>query len=215
MSEANQTQNNIPMNQELGDLPAPPEGITDDDQLAGGAERWQNCPLRDCKRKHELLYEDFYLRDIRTNRLMCSACAVRTEVGYIAREVVKATDDKFFTGTQVDNFITLGVMLGASLVGNMLSLLLGFWFFAFFIGGGIGGAAATFSRRLTQGRITRQVPYFAIGGVVLGALLAGPVFFLLRTGFLILDLRVIINLSVIICSIAMASAAWGIFLRRI
>lgn len=196
-------------------MPAPPEHVTDPDQIANGQDRWENCPLKDCKRNPELLYEDFYLRDIRSNRLLCSACAVRVEMGYMAREEVRKTDDKFFKGTQTDNLIAMGVMFAGSLVVNAFMLVIGFWFLAFFVGGGAGAALATFARRLAQGRVTRQMPYFAIAGIVLGALLAPTVYFLLSTGIFFFSLAAVFNFSILIASGTMASAAYGIFRRRI
>src|SRR6187402_497346 len=128
-------------------IPAAPVGITDPEQLAAAEERWANCPLSSCKRNTNLLYEDFYLRDIRTNRLMCSACAVRAKMGYMAREVIRASDDRFFTGNQSHNLIVLGVMAGAALLAGFASIFVGGfgfygYYFAFIVGGAIGGAGA-------------------------------------------------------------------------
>lgn len=203
------TKNEEPM------LPVP-EGVTDPDQIAGAAERWQECPLNDCKHNPDLLYADFYLRGIRSNRLMCGACAVRVEMGYMAREVVRKSDDKFFQGSQMDNGIVLGVMIGASLVSAILSQMLGFFFIIpFMIGSAIGGSAAVLSRNLTERRVTRQTPYIGIAGIVIGAIIAGPLYFLFQTGYFIIDPRVIFNFDVVISSAGMAMVSWGIFMRRI
>ncbi len=196
-------------------IPAPPEGITDPDQIAGGEERWTECPLKDCKRNPELLYEDFYLRGMRSNRLMCSKCAVRVEMGYMAREEVKKADDKFFKGTQSDNLITFGVMFAGSLAVNTIMFLVGFWYLALLLGAGAGAGIATFARRLAKGRVTRQMPYFAIGGIVVGALLAPSAFFFLRTGFFIFNPAMAFNITGIITTVAMGSGAWGVFMRKI
>ncbi|MCA9914990.1 MAG: hypothetical protein KC496_16665 [Anaerolineae bacterium] len=196
-------------------MPPPPEQDIDPDRVEAAEERWQECPLRDCKRDSELLYEDFYLRDVRTNRLMCSACAVRTEVGYLAREVVKATDDRFFTGTVADDLIVLGVMLIGSVIAHTISMFIGFFYISFFIGAGVAGAIAPLSRRLTGGRVTRRSQYFATGGIILGALLAPTVFYLLRAGVFIIDVRFLLDISLLLCAAGMMSVSWGIFLRRI
>ncbi|MGB7337257.1 MAG: hypothetical protein WBC91_00080 [Phototrophicaceae bacterium] len=193
-------------------LPVPAD-VTDPDQIAGGEDRWVNCPLKDCKRDADLLYEDFYLRDIRSNRLMCSSCAVRVEMGYMAREEVKKSDDRFFQGTQLDNIIVFGVMVAGSVAVNAFMLVIGFWYLALFLGAGVGATLATFARRLVQGRVTRQMPYFAIAGIVIGALFAPTVYFLLSFGVFIFSPS--FNISIIIASVAMGSGAWGIFLRRI
>lgn len=196
-------------------MPAPPAGVTDPDQIAGAEDRWANCPLKDCKRNPDLLYEDFYLRGIRSNRLMCSACAVRVEMGYMAREEVKKADDRFFQGTQLDNMVTLGVMFAGSVVVNTIMFFIGFWYLAILFGGGAGAAIATFARRLAGKRVTREMPYFAIAGIVAGALLAPTIYYLLTFKIFIFDLTLAFNISSIIASIAMASGAWGVFMRRI
>ena len=49
------------------------------------------------------------LRCNQCNRLMCAECAVTTPVGYRCRECVRAHDDKFFSGTQLDYGIVFGV----------------------------------------------------------------------------------------------------------
>jgi len=196
-------------------MPAPPDANIDPDQIEGAEERWQECPLRDCKRNPELLYEDFYLRDVRTNRLMCSACAVRTEVGYLAKEVVKASDDRFFSGSIRDDLIVLGLMFVGSLIAHTISLFIPLFYLSFFIGGGIGGAIAPFARRITGRRVTRQTQYFAAGGILLGFLLAPSAWFLLQFGVLYFSLDALINISLILCAVGMISVAWGVFLRRI
>lgn len=200
--------------------PAPEEGI-DPDRVAAAEERWEACPLRDCKRKPELLYEDFYLRDVRTNRLMCSACAVRTEVGYLAREVVKASDDRFFQGTLRDDLLIFLVTLALSTVVNALMLLIGFWLLGFIVGGAAGAGIARLARRLTQRRVSRNSAWVAIGGLVVGALLSPipravfggyvAVFFIEPSVWL----GQALNLTVIITTVAMAMTAYGIFMRRI
>jgi len=211
-------------------MPEPPEGVTDPDRIEGAQERWQECPLRDCKRKPELLYEDFYLRDIRTNRLMCNACAVRTEVGYLAREVVKASDDRFFKGTNTDYLITFFVTLTGGLAVNLLMLFIGaigLGFFSFIIAFVIGGSAGAFigrmGRRFTEGRIGRRSAEVAIAGLIVGAFFAPAVFLIFQTGlqviaFLLAQPQVyfqFFNLSLLIVTGVMAAAVWGVYQRRI
>lgn len=193
-----------PLPQNAKPIPPPPEGITDPDQIAGGKDRWANCPLKDCKRNPDLLYEDFYLRGIRSNRLMCSACAIRVEMGYMAREEVKKADDRFFQGTQLDNALTFGVMFGASLIANILSSLIGWFLIGFFIGGAVGGAAAPLARRLSGGRATRQMHYVGAAGIVIGAIVS-----------LFVPIGFSDVLTAIVCSFGMGAAAWGILQRRI
>lgn len=196
-------------------MPAPPEDPIDPDRVAGAQERWTECPLRDCKRNPELLYADFYLRDIRTNRLMCSACATKTEIGYIAREVVKASDDRFYTGNIKTDAILFVAMFIGSIIANVLSLLIGFFYFAFIIGGAIGAGLALQARRLSGKKVTRQTPYIGITAIIIGALLTPTIWFLFQTGILFFSFGMIFNLSTIACSLGMIMAAWGVFMRRI
>jgi hypothetical protein len=184
-------------------LPPPPEGLTDPQQIAGAEERWQECPLKDCKRNPELLYEDFFLRGMRSNRLMCSKCAVRVEMGYMAREEVRKADDKFFQGTQIDNLKTFGVMFVASLLANIAASFVGYYI-GFFVGGAIGGFAAPLARRLAGGRVTRELHYVGAAGILMGALL---------TMFLPLEFYDFTTLAA--CSVGVGLAAWGILQRKI
>ncbi|GAB5494195.1 MAG: hypothetical protein Phog2KO_44100 [Phototrophicaceae bacterium] len=183
-------------------IPAPPAGVTDPEQLAGGEERWEHCPLKDCKRDPELLYEDFYLRGMRSDRLLCSKCAVRVEVGYMAREEVRKADDKFFQGSAVDDLIVLGLMFFASIVGNALAIFVPSFYIEIFLGGAIGAGAAGLSRTITEGRVSRGTHYWGTAGII-----AGAIFALLFGRWALV--------SIVICTGAMIAASWGIFLRRI
>lgn len=164
--------------EEVQPPPPPPEDVTDSDQIAAGEERWQACPLNDCKRNNDLLYEDFYLRGIRTNRLMCSACAVRMEVGYVAREIAKAQDDKFFTGTRMDYVIVFFTTLLMSFAVNTALLLLDYWFVGVVLGFGAGWLISIVAKRLTKGRLGRHSPKIAIAGVISGFIGSPPVLFM-------------------------------------
>ena len=196
-------------------MPPPPEGVTDPERLEGAQERWTECPLRDCKRDPDLLYADFYLRDMRTNRLMCSACTVRTDAGYMAREVVRAHDDRFYTGNLGTDGVLFGVMLAGSLAANILSLLIGFFYFAFIIGGAIGGGLAIWARRLSGKKVTRQSHYIGTAGIALGALLAPTLWLFFQTGILYFNLQLVFNFNVLACTAGMVMASWGVFIRRI
>jgi hypothetical protein len=197
-------------------LPPAPAGVADPEQLDAAEERWAKCPLRDCKKNSELLYEDFYLRDIRTNRLMCSACAVRAEMGYMAREVLRASDDRFFQGNQAHNFIVLGVMGAAAALSALLSFMAGWFYFAFIIGGAVGAGAAALARRLTSRKVTREMHYFGAAGIVLGSLLGMMIYaaslgvpfeYIFAGGFGLINVGA--------SAAGMFGAAWGVLLRRI
>jgi MFS family permease len=198
----------------LKPIPAAPIGVTDPEQFAAAEERWANCPLNNCKRNTSLLYEDFYLRDIRTNRLMCSGCAVRAEMGYMAREVIKKSDDRFFQGNQLHNFIVLGIMTGAAAISGLISFLIGWFYFAFIVGGAIGGAGAALARRFTDRKVTREMHYFGGAGIVLGSLLA----IFLYSLYLGVPMEYIFSSSLIsvgASAAGMFAAAWGVLRRRI
>jgi hypothetical protein len=196
-------------------IPQPPANVNDPEQIAGGEERWEQCPLHDCKRDPNLLYSDFYLRDIRTNRLMCNACAVRVEMGYMAREVARAAEDRFYSGNLASDAILLAVMIVGSLIGNMIAMFIGFFYFAFIIGGAIGAGLAIWARRLSGKKVTRQSHYFGIAGIILGALIAVPLFYTLRLGFFFFDISLYFSFDVLACTAGMVMASWGVFLRRI
>jgi hypothetical protein len=196
-------------------MPPPPLDPIDPDRVTGAIERWEQCPLHDCKRNADLLYADFYLRDMRTNRLMCSACTVRTDAGYMAKEVVRAIDDRFFTGNIVSDAILFAAMLGGSIVANIIALLIGWFYIAFIVGGAIGGGLAIQARRLSGKKVTRQSHYFGTAGIILGALLAPIIWYSFQYGVLILSSSILFNINTLACTVGMVMAAWGIFLRRI
>jgi len=195
-------------------MPPPPEDPIDPDRVAGAEERWTECPLRDCKRDANLLYGDFYLRDMRTNRLMCSACTVRTDAGYMAREVVRSHDDRFYTGNLATDGILFGVMVAGSIVANIASMFIGWFYFAFIIGALIGGGLAIWARRLSGKKVTRQTHYFGTGGIIVGALLTPTVFGLLN-GYFVINPVAALRIDILACSLGMIISSWGVFLRRI
>ncbi len=204
-------------------MPEPPDGyIEDDEQLSAAKRRWKQCPLKDCKKNPELLYEEFYLRDIRNDRLMCSACAVSTEVGYMARETLRKQEDRFYAGTTEDYMIVFAAIAGMSAVVNAIMLAIGFWFLAIFVGGAVGAFIGRTARNLTGGRVGRYSPQVAVAAVVAGAFLAPVLFWLvsapgLQVLFSSLQFYIgqVFSLSILICSGTMAMAIYGIFMRRI
>lgn len=202
-------------------LPPAPEGVTDPDRLEAAVERWEHCPLRDCKHDMDLLYADFYLRDIRTDRLLCKACAVRTEVGYQAKEVVREFDKRFFEGTNTDYIITFAGIAAMSLFVNALAMVVGFWFLSLIIGGAAGTFIGQQARRLTGKRIGRYSAYVAVAATITGALLA-PVAQAIGGGYVgiffaapSIYFQFLFNLSLWLCAIPMASSIYAIFMRRI
>src|SRR5688572_25067061 len=116
-------------------IPAPPPDVTDPECISAAQERWQVCPLRDCKGNVALLYEDFHLRDVRSNRVMCSKCAVHTEVGYMAREAAEGYEpDIPYDGKRVDYLLVLFTTLFMSVGINSLLIYMNFVIIALVIG---------------------------------------------------------------------------------
>ena len=176
-------------------------------------EREATCPFKPCR---GLDQDEFYLRDIRTNRLLCNWCAVHTSVGYIGKDVAKQQEARYFKGTTTDYFIVFGVTTALSAVANTIALFIGFFIFALFVGGVAGPSIGTAARRATGGRVGRYSPQVAVAGVIAGALISPTIFFLLRAGlFVILPQVAITDLSVLLCTGIIAVTVYGIFMRRI
>ncbi|MEO1286178.1 MAG: hypothetical protein AAFV93_00310 [Chloroflexota bacterium] len=162
---------------EITPIPAPPSEITDSDQLAAGEERWHNCPLKDCKRDVNLLYQDFYLRGIRTNRLLCSACAVRMEIGYIAREVDDDYQGRSYTASRIDQVFIFFASAIISWLVNTVFLFADFLLLGIFLGFAGGLLISLVVKRLTNRRVGRYSPQIGVSGVVLGFLLSPSTIF--------------------------------------
>ncbi len=176
-------------------------------------EREQTCPFKPCR---GLEQDEFYLRDIRTNRLLCNWCAVHTSVGYIGKDVAKQQEARYFKGTTSDYFIAFGITTALSAFANTFALFIGFFIFALFVGGVAGPAIGTTARRATGGRVGRYSPQVAVAGVVAGGLLSPTLFFLLRVGaFVVAPQVAITDLSVLLCTGIIGVTVYGIFMRRI
>lgn len=197
----------------MTDNTPPTDNITEDEELlALRQERLETCPFKPCHG----LDQDFLLRDIRTRRLLCSWCAIHTPTGYIGKDEAKRNDDRYFTATQQDYLVVFGICAAGSLIANAIAGLLGFWLFAFFVGGVAGSGIATFARRSTGGRVGRQSAWVAIGGLIVGMLLAPTLAILLRVGvFVFVPQFAITDLSYLICTATMGMTVYGIFMRRI
>jgi hypothetical protein len=156
------------------------------------------------------------LRCIRCNRYMCTDCAVRTPVGYICRECQRKHEDRFFNATTRDYVIVFAIMAVIGAVVGGLILLVGLWWLiSLLIGLAIGGAIGTVGRRVSGGRIGRYSGEVAVAGLAIGALLAPTIFILLRSGILVINLGLLINVNVILFLAGAAGAVYGTFKRRI
>lgn len=181
--------------------------------------RIAQCPIKPCRSTPQ---DEMRLRDIRTDRPLCHYCAVPTPVGYIAREVAKAHEDRFYTATLRDYIVAFLIVMGATLIANLLVRFipfLGFFIFALFVGLAAGTTGGTFARRATGKRVGRRSTVLAAGAAVIGGLVSPIVFIFLRFGVLLLDPQVIFaslaDISLLICTGAAAVSAYGAFSRRI
>jgi hypothetical protein len=129
------------------------------------------------------------LRCNKCGKPICMKCAVLTDVGYRCKECIRAQQDVYYNATSFDNPIAFGVgfvvtAIGAPIVGLLLG---GFGFFglliAFFLGSGAGTALAQIIRKAVGRRRGRYLPWFALGGIVLGVL-TGNLAMLLFAGVL-------------------------------
>lgn len=112
------------------------------------------------------------LRCNRCDRYMCPACAVQTPVGYRCRECVRAQEERFFSGTNVDYLVVFLVCAAGGtlvrLVGGFLPLL-----FLIILAVPAGGAIATVALQLSGRRRGRWSGRVAAAGAVAGSLLFG------------------------------------------
>ena len=151
----------------MTDMIEPAEAHDENEKLR--LERTANCPQRNCPQQ---LDEEMLLRCIRTNRLLCMECAVLTPTGYIAKEVARAHDDKFFKGGTQDYVIAalvcgIGMLVAAGLFKNFV----GYFFIALFVAPLIGTGLTEAALRLSQRRRGRYSDVIgaaatAIGGFV-------------------------------------------------
>ena len=116
------------------------------------------------------------LRCNRCSKPICIKCAVQTPVGYRCRECVHQQQNVYFNAESTDNLVAFGVGFAVTAVAApILGLLigsLGFWGFlvAFFVGSGAGSLLAQIIRRAVGRRRGRQLPTYALIGIVVGVL---------------------------------------------
>lgn len=184
-------------------------------------ERLATCPIKPRCRQPD---DDMLLRSIRSNRLLCHKCYVRTPTGYIGEEEARASDARFFKGNWRDVAIQAVIVALGTLVATTITLLLaglglGLGFFglliAFFIGSAAGTAIATFARRATGRRVARQSIIAGIGAVIIGALPAPSLVILLRGGPLIIDPELWVSIPLWLCAGVIGAAVYNSFMRRI
>jgi len=128
------------------------------------------------------------LRCNKCGKPICMKCAVQTPVGYRCTECIHQQQNVYFNAGSSDNFIALAVGFVVSAIAAPLAgmLLGGFGFFgliiAFIAGSGAGSLLAQIIRRSVGRRRGRQLPLFALIGIISGVLI-GSVAFLFITGY--------------------------------
>lgn len=135
------------------------------------------------------------LRCNKCGKPICLKCAVQTPVGYRCRECVRQQQDVYFNAAEWDNLIALGVGFLVTLLATPLAsaifaifgriLFLGI-IVALFVGASAGGLLAQIIRRAVGRRRGRALPYFALGGIILGFLLGTMGLSLLLVGAIII-----------------------------
>ncbi len=110
------------------------------------------------------------LRCNRCDRLMCPACAVPTPVGYRCRECVRAHEDRFFSGTQLDYVLVFAICAIGAALARLLSGFLPL-LFLILLAIPVGGAIATLALQLSGRRRGRWSGAVAAAGVLAGSLL--------------------------------------------
>lgn len=118
------------------------------------------------------------MRCNKCGRLICLHCAVQTPVGYRCKECVYQQQNVYFNAKSYDNFIALSLglvlaLLMTPLVGLLSDLFyFGAFYLAFFTGPVAGSLLAQLIRRAVGRRRSRHLRYYALAGLLCGALMA-------------------------------------------
>ena len=132
---------------------------------------------------------------------ICMDCAVRTPVGYRCTNCVREQQNIYFNALGRDNIVALAVgfvltLIVTPIVGFLLSSI-GFFGFliAFIAGSGAGTLVARVIRRAVGNRRGRNLPHFALAGIILGVA-PWALFFLLAGGRGLLMMLLFIGLVI-------------------
>lgn len=197
-------------------MPSPPPEAAQGDLIQFAEERWIQCPLADCKWDTKLLYEDYPLRDIRTKRLLCSACTIRQGMGYVGREVNETFDEPTIFVVIFDYIVTFISALCFSLIAHTGLLWVGdgMWLVAIILGivGGLVIGAA--SSQIAEGYAGAQVRFAAVIGVLIGTALAPTSYLFLAEQRFVFEIRLALNFEVLVCTLLMTATAFALFLQR-
>ncbi|MBX3014202.1 MAG: hypothetical protein KF832_21955 [Caldilineaceae bacterium] len=143
------------------------------------------------------------LRCNKCGKPICMKCAQLTDVGYRCKDCIRTQQNVYFNAQSFDNPIAFAVSFLVALVATPLVSLVfslaGFfgWIFAFLAGPSAGGLLSQIIRWAVGRRRGRYLPYFAIGGIILGMVVgvfAGALFGVGR-GFALLPLIIFAFLS--------------------
>ncbi|MGA9531833.1 MAG: B-box zinc finger protein [Anaerolineales bacterium] len=108
------------------------------------------------------------LRCNRCGKPICSACALRTPVGYRCRECVRGQQKIFDTALRRDYIV--GAVVSAISMGIGIGLLDFLGIFGLFLAPVLGGGLAEVVRWFVQRRRSRRLPLVAVLGGIIGSL---------------------------------------------
>lgn len=129
------------------------------------------------------------LRCNKCNKPICIRCAQWTPVGYSCRSCIRQQEEKFFNAEPVHIFIGILVAIPLALLAAAVATLIGFWFFAIFIGATFGTLISRAVLWAMGKRRARYMPLIVAGIIILTAL------FVLIFTFDFLSLGVYVALS--------------------
>ncbi len=121
-----------------------------------------------------------YIRCGRCDRPICTKCAMLGPVGMRCKQCGRPARDPLHHMTPLQLGAGAGVALGAGTIAGFIGLQVGF--FAIFVGPIIGGFLAEAVLRVTGYKRGPRMWLLVGGGIVLGALIAATIQFLVLTG---------------------------------
>lgn len=111
------------------------------------------------------------LRCNKCNKPICIRCAQWTPVGYSCRSCIRQQEEKFFNAEPVHVFIGVLVAIPLALLAAAIATLIGFWFFAIFIGATFGTLISRAVLWAMGKRRSRYMPLIVAGIIILTAIL--------------------------------------------
>ena len=119
------------------------------------------------------------LRCNRCGKPICLKCAQLTDVGYRCPECIRSVQNTYFNAKSSDNLIAFGVALAVAAIAAPIAAILfrivPFFFLsiiiAVMVGGTAGGILSQIIRRAVDKRRSREMQYYALGGIIVGVLI--------------------------------------------